>query len=109
MNAIERALQAGFKAARSVGGREVTASSGETVIAQIEDIPPLAEPAEIAQAKSPLYTRVHVLAGSVQDPRAVTLFTESGQRWHKVLKFEEASQNNWTWIWLCESQRRAAQ
>lgn len=106
MNAFDRALQSAFKQANRISGRDCVANTGEIFTAQVEDVPMLQEPNEIAQAKSPVYTRVHVLAGSVANPRSVTTVTERGtNRSHRVIKFEETSMNNWTWVWMCEAQR----
>lgn len=106
MNLIEQALKAGFAAQKQCGGREVTASTGEKRFACIEDVPMIAEPIEQIRAKLPLYTRVYIMAGEIENPRAVETFTEvKSGRFHKVIKYEEASQANWRMCWLCEAQR----
>ena len=106
MTQIEAALKQGFSKLRSCGGRKVRTSTGETVLACIEDIAALVDPVDLAQAKIPIYTRVYVMAGEITSPRSVTTFTEVGsERWHKVLKYEESSQANWRQCWLCEAQR----
>lgn len=106
MTAVERALKSAFACQKRSGGRKVRASTGEVVDAIVEDIPTLADPVEIAQAKLPVFTRVYVMAGEIANPRDVAQFNEVGsERFHLVLKYEEASQANWRQCWLCEAQR----
>lgn len=87
-------------------GREVTADTGERLTVQVEDVPVLADPVEVARQKLPLFVRVHAVSGDVVDARSVGSFTEvESKKKHTVQKFEQTSQNNWEWCWFCETQR----
>src|SRR5512146_730331 len=78
----------------------LTASPGGQVSALVEDIQPLADPVELAQAKGPVYAHIQTIAGAVDDPRAVTTFTDSATlRVYRVLKYDERTSGafyNWT-------------
>jgi hypothetical protein len=83
---------------------------GDCIVAIVQDQPKLMDLEHTAQAKTPVYTKIHALADSVLDPRAVTQFVEilcNGKgRIHKVLCYEETVADAVWWEWKCEAQRQ---
>lgn len=109
MNIADQLLQSGFDSLNGVHGVSVTSDTGETCTVVVEQIPEIADPAEIAKAKTPIYCRLHTKSGSVRNPRSIGKFTVTGgTRWYRVLKYEESS-DPVEWCWLCEMQREVFQ
>lgn len=98
----------GFRASLAVRGREMTASTGENVKAIVEKREALPDPTGEAQAKLPVFSVIHVEAGLVADPRAVTSFaeTQEGGRGYTVLWFDEDASDEVKHAWVCEAQRK---
>ena len=106
MNAIEQMLASAMSCLGKQAGRELVANTGERINCLVEDIPILPDPDQPAQAKVPVYVRLHAVATDVIDPRLINRFTDAGGRFFKVLKYEETSQNVWETCWMCEAQRK---
>ena len=111
-SAGQKARIAGFKASLRMRGRLAAIGSANedddkhqlTIL--VEDTPVMSDPDRPAQAQNPVYATVACLAGSVENPREVGLFTEvKTQKVHKVLAFIETSGDQIGWKWTVESQR----
>lgn len=110
--AAQRARLAGFRANLRVRGRIATVASqneeddGSEIALLVEDIPIMMDPDRPAQAQNPVYVIVASLAGSVDDPRSVTTFTEVATgKVRNVLEFLESDGDRIGWRWKCEAQR----
>ena len=108
MTIAEAARIQGFAANLLIRGRQMTASSGETLCAIVQDEALLPDASTIAEAQKRVYSIVSARAGSVADPKAVTSFTEteSGGRKYEVIRFEESAADAVAWKWLCDVKRR---
>lgn len=89
-----------------MAGRVLTTNTKERLVASVEDVPIWPDPDKPAQQQLPIATRITAAAGSVANPRAVTLFTEvESKRWHKVKSYMETAGDVVKWVWECEAQR----
>lgn len=98
-------LAEGLRAQLEYSGRLATTNNGEVLTVLIQDVAALADPAEIARAKVPVYSTVQCLATSAINPRTVTRFTDCFGRVHNVIRYEEKVGDGISFNWFCESVR----
>jgi len=104
---VEKLRLKSFAKTLQMRGRAVTTDQKDSLTAVIQDQPLLPDLEHTAQAKLPVYSVVHAMAGSVVNPRSVTMFTETATgRFYDVLRYEESAADNLTWKWFCEAQRQ---
>lgn len=103
---VEKHRLKAFKETLRQRGRAMTTSDGDKLTAVPHDQPLLTDTDHTAQAKLPVYTMIHALAGSVTNPRTLTTFTDlkSGRN-YDVIRYEESAADNISWKWFCEAQR----
>lgn len=103
---VERARLQGFNATLRIRGRAMSTDQQDALTAVVETQPILADIEHTAQAKQPVYVVIHALAGSVVNPRTITVFTETvSGRNYEILRYEENAADNVGWKWFCEAQR----
>lgn len=115
MTPTQQARILGFKAQLAQRGRAAftdTANANgdpETVTIIVEDQAVLPDPDKPLQMETPVYVRVHCLAGAVKNPRKVGHFYEGTPvlkgRAYKVLEYQESASDAVSWKWLCEAER----
>jgi hypothetical protein len=107
----------GILALLEIDGRPISASTGENIVALIQDIPQLPDPTQNARAKLPVYVSVRALSkqtivlqglnlASVNDPRQVQSFNEPEYGTMNVLRYDETRGDALMWQWTCEAQRQ---
>lgn len=112
-SAAQKARLAGFKASLRVRGRLAVVTSSDEgdneqqITLMVDDMPVIADPdGRAAQAETPVYSTVACLAGSLDNPRAVTRFTEDATgKVYNVIRFVETAGDRISWKWDCEAQR----
>ena len=116
MTIAQQMRLAGFMANRTVRGRPMApfagATQGSAIQGIVQEAPMLMDMEHPAMVKNPIYVWIHVLAGDVADPRAVTQFNEiaadgtaTGKQYF-VIGYEETAADVVIWKWKCEAQRQ---
>lgn len=102
MTTIQEALTQGLRMNLSTAGVTVTPSTGGSVVMLVNRAPSwMSDPAELPQAKTPIYTRLLCERGKVTSPRTVTTFTEKvSGKVHTVKRYEDDEFGVFD-AWLC--------
>jgi hypothetical protein len=109
MNVEQQIQVRGFRAHLKVSGVEVLADNVATFKVLVEDLPPMAEPYQLARGRNPVYVKITALEDDVDDARTVQIMVDRGYgRSFKVLKLTDDYDPIYA-TWICEAQRLPVQ
>lgn len=84
----------------------MTASTGEKLVAIVSEEPLLPDAMNFAATEKLVATSLSADVGAVENPRAVTSFTEdAGGRVYTVLSYDESAADAVKWKWNCSASR----